>query len=293
VVRRTAFLTKSVTKNYKIAKELSDLIIYCRSVRFDENNFAVKENRNCLEMSSFSESDAVKMTDKNKCGTLLEYNHLQISRVYPKGNRINSSNYSPLPFWNCGCQMAALNFQTPDIAMQLNDARFVVNDNCGYVLKPMKMRVQNFHPYNPTDRVNMKIDVEVLGGRHLPKTGNQITCPLVEVEICGCDYDNKTYRTKKIDGNGFGPIWDGEQFTFDVFSPETSFIRFSVLEDDYFKDTKFLCHATFPVTHLRTGYRSVPLKNTYSEAIPLASLLVHISIQEYYPLSIMSTQDNK
>lgn len=29
---------------------------------------------------------------------------------------------------------------------------------------------------------------------------------------------------------------------------------------------------------LRTGYRSVPLKNSYSEDLELASLLVHISI---------------
>ena len=38
----------------------------------------------------------------------------------------------------------------------------------------------------------------MLGGRHLPKIGKQITCPLVEVEICGCEYDNKKYRTQKI-----------------------------------------------------------------------------------------------
>ena len=35
-------------------------------------------------MSSFSESAAEKLTDKNKCGILLEYNDLQFSRIYPK-----------------------------------------------------------------------------------------------------------------------------------------------------------------------------------------------------------------
>jgi phosphatidylinositol phospholipase C zeta len=35
------------------------------------------------------------------------------SRVYPKGQRIDSSNYCPVPFWNVGSQMAALNYQTP------------------------------------------------------------------------------------------------------------------------------------------------------------------------------------
>ncbi|KFM82000.1 1-phosphatidylinositol-4,5-bisphosphate phosphodiesterase delta-3-A, partial [Stegodyphus mimosarum] len=38
--------------------------------------------------------------------------------------------------WNCGVQMCALNYQTPDRAMQLNQARFLQNGRCGYVLRP-------------------------------------------------------------------------------------------------------------------------------------------------------------
>lgn len=35
-----------------------------------------------------------------------------MSRIYPKGTRMDSSNYMPQMFWNVGCQMVALNFQT-------------------------------------------------------------------------------------------------------------------------------------------------------------------------------------
>lgn len=35
----------------------------------------------------------------------------------------------------------------------------------------------------------------------------------------------------------------------------------------------------FQVVTLRTGYRSVPLKNGYSEDLELATLLVHLSIR--------------
>lgn len=35
-----------------------------------------------------------------------------MSRIYPKGTRVDSSNYNPQPFWNVGCQMVALNYQT-------------------------------------------------------------------------------------------------------------------------------------------------------------------------------------
>lgn len=40
------------------------------------------------------------------------YNKRQMSRIYPKGTRMDSSNYMPQMFWNAGCQMVALNFQT-------------------------------------------------------------------------------------------------------------------------------------------------------------------------------------
>lgn len=43
------------------------------------------------------------------CGS---YNKRQMSRIYPKGTRMDSSNYMPQMFWNAGCQMVALNFQT-------------------------------------------------------------------------------------------------------------------------------------------------------------------------------------
>lgn len=43
---------------------------------------------------------------------ILRYNKQQLSRIYPKGTRVDSSNYMPQLFWNVGCQLVALNFQT-------------------------------------------------------------------------------------------------------------------------------------------------------------------------------------
>lgn len=55
-------------------------------------------------------------------------------------------------FWNAGCQMVALNFQTPDLAMQLNQGKFEYNGNCGYLLKPDFMRREDkvFDPFADT-----------------------------------------------------------------------------------------------------------------------------------------------
>lgn len=43
-------------------------------------------------------------------------------------------------FWNAGCQLVALNYQTMDLAMQLNQGIFEYNRRCGYLLKPEFMR---------------------------------------------------------------------------------------------------------------------------------------------------------
>ncbi len=53
-----------------------------------------------------------------------------------QARRTDSSNFNPVPFWLCGVQMSALNFQTPDKELQVNRGWFRQNGGCGYVLKP-------------------------------------------------------------------------------------------------------------------------------------------------------------
>lgn len=55
------------------------------------------------------------------------------------GLRYDSSNYNPVPYWTVGCQMVALNYQTPGLPMQLNLGKFRDNGGCGYVLKPPEL----------------------------------------------------------------------------------------------------------------------------------------------------------
>lgn len=43
-------------------------------------------------------------------------------------------------FWNAGCQLVALNYQTLDLAMQLNLGIFEYNQRSGYLMKPEFMR---------------------------------------------------------------------------------------------------------------------------------------------------------
>ena len=63
------------------------------------------------EMSSFDETNAVSML-KEYPVEFVKYNRRQLSRIFPKGTRLDSSNFMPQVFWNAGCQLVALNYQT-------------------------------------------------------------------------------------------------------------------------------------------------------------------------------------
>lgn len=70
------------------------------------------ENPDFKEIRSFVETKAESIV-KQKPVELLKYNLKGLTRVYPKGQRVDSSNYDPFRLWLCGSQMVALNFQTP------------------------------------------------------------------------------------------------------------------------------------------------------------------------------------
>lgn len=66
---------------------------------------------------------------------------------------------------------------------------------------------------------------------------------------------------------------------FDVDCPDLAMLRFVVYNVDMFGDASLLGQATYPVRCLRTGFRSVPLRNEHSEPLELASLLVHLQFR--------------
>uniref|UniRef100_A0A3B4XXC3 Phosphoinositide phospholipase C n=1 Tax=Seriola lalandi dorsalis TaxID=1841481 RepID=A0A3B4XXC3_SERLL len=270
---------KQMERRKKIAVELSELVVYCRPVPFNEDKIGTE--RACYrDMSSFPETKAEKFATRGRGKRFLQYNRRQLSRVYPRGQRLDSSNYDPLPMWLCGSQLVALNFQTPDKPMQLNQGLFMLGGSSGYVPQPDIMRDDAFDPFDK-DTLHVEpitIQLQVLGARHLPKNGRSIVCPFVEVEICAADYDSFKCKTDVVADNGLNPVWVQKQFVFDIHNPTFSFLRFTVYEEDMFSDPNFLAQATYPIRLLRTGYRSVPLKNSYSEELELAALLVHIEI---------------
>lgn len=273
------FFIRTCEKNQVIARELSDLVIYCKPRSEAKDNL---ERPDFREVRSFVENKAESIL-RQKPSELLRYNRKALTRVYPKGPRVDSSNYDPLHLWLCGAQMVALNYQTPDRYMQVNYAMFSHNGRCGYILQPECMRQDAYDPGVSKRRGQMGLTIRVIGARHLPKPGRGLACPFVEVEICGGEYDNNKFRTSVVNDNGLNPVWTAvqQQTLFEIHEPDLAFLRFVVYEEDMFSDPNFLAQSTFPLKGLKTGYRSVPLQNGYGESIELASLLVYCRIQKY------------
>ncbi|XP_029109371.1 1-phosphatidylinositol 4,5-bisphosphate phosphodiesterase gamma-2-like [Scleropages formosus] len=268
---------KENDKKHVVAKEMSDLAVYCQPRRKDIYNF---ERYDYKEIRSFVENKA-PLSD-SKVRDFLRYNRKALSRIYPKGQRVDSSNYDPLPLWICGCHMVALNFQTADKFMQVNNALFSLNGGTGYVLQPEMMRSDGFNPKMQQDKkVQYTVTIRAIAARHLPKSDHSIKSLFVEIEVFGLYIKNRNFQTTICKDNGLNPVWAGRPVPveFLVCEPELTFVRFVVNEEDMFSDPNFLAQATFPFKGIRSGYRSVPLKNGYSEDIELASLLVYIDVQ--------------
>lgn len=271
---------RALVEQKNIAKELSDLVVYCVTVPFTDDTF---ENGKYFEMSSFPELKLEKVVSRKSYDLrFLKYHQRQISRVYPKGTRVDSSNYDPVPFWNFGVQLCALNYQTSDKSMQIERGKFLDNGRCGYLLQPDFFRDPKFDPFDKNSISGtvepLNIRITIVAARHLPKTGRGITSPFVEVEVVGLTYDYGLYRTKVKSDNGFFPTWF-DTFDFDVICPPLALVRFTVYDEDMFGDPNFVAQACYPVSSLRPGHRSVPLKNAHSEEIPLCALLIELRMQ--------------
>uniref|UniRef100_A0A8C5I7F4 Phosphoinositide phospholipase C n=1 Tax=Gouania willdenowi TaxID=441366 RepID=A0A8C5I7F4_GOUWI len=263
-------------------EEMSTLVNYTEPVKFKSFEVAASKCVKYYEMSSFVETKGMD-TLKNSPIEFVEYNKKQLSRIYPKGTRVDSSNYMPQLFWNVGCQMVALNFQTLDLPMQLNMGVFEYNGRSGYLLKPEFMRRtdKQFDPFteNRVDGIVANtLKIEVISGQFL--TDKKVGV-YVEVDIFGLPADTKRkYKTKTSNGNSLDPVWDDEMVVFNkVVLPTLASLRIAVFEEN----GKFIGHRILPVSAIRPGYHYINLKNELNQPLMLASLLVYTEAQDYIP----------
>ncbi len=276
--------------------------------------FAAQGEGTCWQMSSFGETKGQKLLERLP-GEWAVHNTQQFSRTYPKGSRIDSSNYdSCLAFWNVGVQMVALNYQTNDLFMQLERAKFADNGGCGYVLKPDYLRRgpgDDAPPPTPALSVPPQLHVlrvEVLGALHVPTPGEArgdadgfhfawwptglqpaaaVCDPFVSVEAFGGAFAGAAARREEVQHrqawcttaaarNGLNPSWDGEAAEVVLSHPELSQLYLALCHKQKGK-TRQLGYGALPVAAVRGGVRCVSLLDEHGAPLLFCKLLVRVS----------------
>ncbi|XP_014906929.1 1-phosphatidylinositol 4,5-bisphosphate phosphodiesterase zeta-1-like isoform X2 [Poecilia latipinna] len=265
-------------RKVKVARALSDLVIYTRSVKFISFSHS-RDNQNCYENTSMAEKKARKLI-KASASSFIQHNQRFLSRIYPAGSRTSSSNYNPQEFWNVGAQLVALNFQSPGLSMDLNNGRFQDNGGCGYVLKPAVLMPseRSFDPSTSCRYLKpIQLVLKVISGSNLPVIKSRNTLdPFVRVEIHGIAFDSRSKSTHTVKNNSMTPRWDTDM-NFNITVPELCLIRFCVRDQTTLFKSEFVGQYTMPFTSLKKGYRWVPLLSRQGCSLDPASLFVLVS----------------
>lgn len=165
-------------------------------------------------LAHFEAEDYIKATAKRLC------------RIYPKGSRVDSSNYDPIVHWNVGCQMGeklisedivsekliniiffiavALNVQTWGKHLMMNESKFRENFSCGYVLKPDILMSDNLGELHERKGFKVKtVEINMISGHRLPKNKEEeLVDPYVLIKLFGHEKDKQKFKTSVVRNNG-------------------------------------------------------------------------------------------
>lgn len=295
----------------KTTRVLGVLGVYCAGVKFFGFDDPAAKTFN--HIFSFMETSFAKHSRTKDAKMALDIHNMRyLMRVYPDGMRFTSSNFDPLLYWRRGVQMAALNWQTFDLGLQLNHAMFQGGkDESGYVLKPAELRDIQVQPYNSAiaegkkERSVVTFSIDVISAQQLMRPANlsvnKSMDPYVEVEVfhandkrekkevgAGLTHELDSplkFQTDTIRENGFNPIFTNGQFKFKVTTkhPELVFVKWSVKLASYgesynSKDGAAIASYTAKLKNLKQGYRTVPLHNHAGDQYLFSTLFCNIKV---------------
>ncbi|KAI1084176.1 PLC-like phosphodiesterase [Whalleya microplaca] len=294
----------------KIVKTLGELGVYCSGVKF--RGFESSACRKSNHILSFMEGTFRKHSKAAESKqALTRHNMRYMMRVYPQYSRLSSDNFNPLMYWRRGVQMAALNWQTFDLGMQLNQAMFDGGtDQSGYVLKPGSMReIRVLHSGLPAEAVgklerqNMSFKINVISAQQLIRPAslpsNRTFDPYVEIEVFHTNDKRDKHdsmagipiltdtplksTTCIIRDNGFNPVFDHDGvFNVTAKYPELVFVRFSVKlsTDGESSSGRNSTIATYmaKLSSFKQGYRTLPLLDSNGDQYLFSTLFCRIKV---------------
>ncbi|KAJ1426365.1 PLC-like phosphodiesterase, TIM beta/alpha-barrel domain superfamily [Sesbania bispinosa] len=219
---------------------------------------------------------------------IVRFTQRNILRVYPKGTRIDSSNYNPLIGWVHGAQMVAFNMQGYGRSLWLMHGMFRANGGCGFVKKPdfLLKTGPNNEIFDPKAKLPVKTTLKVTvymgeGWYYDFKHTHfdQYSPPdfYARVGIAGVPNDTIMKKTKAIEDNWL-PTWN-EVFEFPLTVPELALLRIEVHEYDMSEKDDFGGQTCLPVWELRSGIRAVPLHSQKGDKYNSVKLLMRF---EFY-----------
>lgn len=244
-----------------VSRSLSDLPIYTAGVKY--RGFSKLVNYETRHMFSVSERTGKRIIRDGQEPDWIKHNFTHLSRVYPKGVRLGSSNFDPRPFWAAGAQMVAINYQTLDEGSLLNHALF---HSSGYVLKPYHLRFKTVEELR-----HFRVRVNVISAQRLPPTGDLY----VEGTV-----NEQTIKTKQSKQSTLNPRWR-ETLEFTLTSrPSELAIEFITLE---IKARNTVAQWTRSIADAGRGYRYLPLEDSTRSRYLFATLFVRISVDDMGP----------
>lgn len=247
---------------------------------------ALKVDPDKVRRLSLSETQLTKATASHGAD-IIRFTQKNILRVYPKGTRINSSNYDPINAWTHGAQMVAFNMQGHDKSLRLMQGFFRANGGCGYVKKPdfLLKTGPNGEVFDPKANLPVKktLKVKVYMGdgwrMDFSKTHFDAFSPpdfYARVGIAGVKADCVMKKTKTIEDQ-WVPVWD-EEFTFPLTVPELALLRVEVQEYDMSEKHDFGGQTCLPVMELKQGIRAVPLHDRKGNRYKSVRLLMRFDL---------------
>ncbi|CAB3400668.1 unnamed protein product [Caenorhabditis bovis] len=237
----------------------------------------------CYQVTSLNENAAKKLMKRHpaKC---ISYTRDHLIRTYPSAKHYDSSNFNPINCWAHGMQMVALNFQTPDVIMAVNQAMFEQSGNCGYQLKPRclwdetHLLYNKFHPLSKDIGCHsaLLLNLTIISGQHVyPNT--HYASLYVEVEVIGVPNDCVREKSKVVQRNSVNPIWN-HTTQLRIACVDLAFLRIAVCDSG--QNGRVVAHRVVPVRCIRPGFRHLPLRTPTNLPIDNAMIFIRTRFEQ-------------